>query len=63
MKRSQKKQKERKQKSPVLPTGEYDVHYIGVLDGIRAIAILIIAWYHIWQQSWLMPIAGEVNLD
>ncbi len=65
MKRSQKKQRERKQqqKSPVLLTGEYDVHYIGVLDGMRAIAILIIAWYHIWQQSWLMPIAGAVNLD
>lgn len=65
MKRSQKKQRERKQNvsSPVLLTGDYDVHYIGVLDGMRAIAILIIAWYHIWQQSWLMPIAGEVNLD
>ncbi len=32
-----------------------NTHRIEVLDGIRAIAILIIVWYHIWQQSWLAP--------
>lgn len=27
-----------------------------MLDGIRALSVLIVAWYHIWQQSWLSPI-------
>lgn len=30
--------------------------YVDVLDGIRAAAILLIVWFHIWQQSWLMPV-------
>ena len=29
--------------------------HIGVLDGIRAIAVLIVLWFHFWQQTWLMP--------
>ena len=33
----------------------YDTKHIGVLDGIRAIAILIVLWFHFWQQTWLMP--------
>lgn len=32
-----------------------DVRYIAVADGVRAISIFIVAWYHIWQQSWLTP--------
>ena len=32
-----------------------DTHYVAVADGLRAISIFIIAWYHIWQQSWLTP--------
>ena len=35
---------------------KYNVDYLKPLDGIRAIAILIVAWYHIWQLSWLQPI-------
>ena len=35
---------------------KYSDSYVKVLDGIRAMAILLIAWYHIWQQSWLQPI-------
>ncbi|MBP5730451.1 MAG: hypothetical protein J6X19_04515, partial [Clostridia bacterium] len=31
----------------VIPTG-----YVGVLDGIRFLAILTVAHFHIWQQSW-----------
>ena len=27
--------------------------YIGILDGIRAYAVLIVAGFHLWQQSWL----------
>lgn len=40
---------------------KYSDGYIKVLDGIRAMAILIIVWYHIWQQSWLQPIK-EIGL-
>lgn len=47
----------------VVSTDEYETGYIGVLDGIRAIAILIVVWFHFWQQSWLSPDIGPVNLD
>lgn len=29
--------------------------HIGVLDGIRALSITFVVWYHFWQQSWLTP--------
>ncbi len=32
----------------VVPTG-----YVGALDGIRALAIITVAHFHLWQQSWL----------
>ncbi len=41
----------------------YNPHRIDVLDGIRAVSILIVVWFHFWQQSWLMPIVGKFNLD
>ena len=33
------------------------------LDGLRVLMIFIVSWYHIWQQSWLMPMVGDVSLD
>ena len=37
------------------------------LDGLRVLMIFIVSWYHIWQQSWLMPIGFVgpffVNID
>ena len=30
---------------------------IASLDGLRALAVLVVAWFHIWQQSWLSPTA------
>ncbi len=33
----------------------YDDTHIDVLDGIRAIAVFIVAWFHIWQISWKSP--------
>ena len=48
-------------------------HHIDVLDGIRAMAILIVVWLHLWEQCWLMPIfqtpalsflrINDINLD
>ena len=29
--------------------------YVDTCDGLRTMAVLIVAWYHIWQQSWLFP--------
>lgn len=55
--------KKQKKNSPAMLAGEYNIYHIGVLDGVRAVAIMLVAWYHIWQQSWLMPIYGSINLD
>ncbi|MBR4905827.1 MAG: acyltransferase [Clostridia bacterium] len=32
-----------------------DTKYIGVLDGVRALGVLCVLWFHFWQQTWLMP--------
>ena len=32
-----------------------DTRHVDTCDGIRAAAIMIVAWFHIWQQSWLYP--------
>lgn len=36
--------------------------HIDVLDGIRALGILIVVWLHIWEQNWLMPILDTPSL-
>ncbi len=36
-------------------TNEIDDRRIAVIPGIRVLAIGLIAWFHIWQQSWLCP--------
>ena len=33
------------------------------LDGLRALMIFIVSWYHIWQQSWLTASVGSYSLD
>ena len=33
------------------------------LDGLRVLLVFIVAWFHIWQQSWLNPQIGHVSLD
>ena len=32
--------------------------HIDVLDGVRALAVGFVVWFHFWQQSWLTPSAG-----
>jgi peptidoglycan/LPS O-acetylase OafA/YrhL len=29
--------------------------HIDVLDGMRALAVLGVLWFHFWQQNWIMP--------
>ncbi len=29
--------------------------HVGVLDGVRALCVFFVAWFHVWQQSWLSP--------
>ena len=33
------------------------------LDGLRVIMIVIVSWYHIWQQSWLTPYISIPSLN
>ena len=32
-----------------------DTKHIDVLDGIRALAVFCVLWFHFWQQNWIMP--------
>lgn len=32
-----------------------ETEHIGVLDGVRALGVLCVLWFHFWQQTWLMP--------
>lgn len=42
---------------------DINYHHIDVLDGIRAFAILVVCWLHIWQVNWLMPILNTPALS
>ena len=33
-----------------------DTTYVGVLDGVRALGVLVVVWFHFWQQTWLRPV-------
>jgi peptidoglycan/LPS O-acetylase OafA/YrhL len=46
-----------------MDTCDYEIHHIGVLDGIRSMAVLVVVWFHFWQQTWIMPSVGKVSLD
>lgn len=40
-------------KDTAFSVGKIDTEHVDVLDGIRAFAVLIVVWFHFWQQSWL----------
>ena len=51
-----------------------DTKHIDVLDGVRALAVLGVLWFHFWQQNWIMPyirmpllarlgLPGAINLE
>lgn len=37
--------------------------YLPAVDGVRVLAIFIISWFHIWQQSWLYPAFRVLGLE
>lgn len=43
------------------------LEHVDTCDGLRAMAVLLVAWFHIWQQSWLFPglnvFGREISLD
>lgn len=48
----------------------FNPQHVDVVDGLRALSVIIIGWYHIWQQSWLSPLLdlsalglGSVSFD
>lgn len=55
--------KENKKEQIIKKEETFEKNHIGVLDGIRALAIVIIVWYHFWQQSWITPTIGPINID
>lgn len=44
---------------------EGDSRFVASADLLRVICVFVVAWYHIWQQSWLNPVLniGSVRLD
>ncbi len=36
-------------------SGSIDAKHIDVLDGVRALAVFGVLWFHFWQQNWIMP--------
>ena len=40
-------------------------NYVPAADFLRVLSILLISWFHIWQQSWLNPAftIGSVEID
>jgi len=44
---------------------EAEGKFVASADLMRIVCVLVIAWYHIWQQSWLNPVLeiGPLRLD
>lgn len=48
-----------------LRPGKADLRYVDAADFLRVVCTLFVAWYHIWQQSWLNPAlsVGPVSVN
>ena len=47
---------ERKRFQPFLSYRMWpDTKHLDVLDGVRVLCVLLVGWFHIWQQGWLTP--------
>ena len=46
----------------IFSTKEIDTKHIGILDGVRALSILLVAGFHFWQQSWLWNLNDSTKL-
>ena len=44
---------------------EADGKFVASADLLRVISVYVVAWYHIWQQSWLNPVLtiGSLRID
>ena len=34
---------------------DLDCRHVDVVDGIRGLTVLMVLWFHFWQQTWFMP--------
>ena len=34
---------------------DIDCRHVDVVDGIRGLSVLMVLWFHFWQQTWFMP--------
>ena len=34
---------------------DLDYRHVDVVDGIRGLTVLMVLWFHFWQQTWFMP--------
>ena len=34
---------------------DIDFRHVDVVDGIRGLSVLMVLWFHFWQQTWFMP--------
>ncbi|MEB3329228.1 MAG: acyltransferase [Candidatus Sericytochromatia bacterium] len=47
---------------PVAPSSPALSH-VGVMDGLRGLAVAWVVWFHIWQLSWLPQHLGPISLQ
>ena len=48
-------QPQAKQHDPISLDMDIDYRHVDVVDGIRGLSVLMVLWFHFWQQTWFMP--------